>query len=66
MGLLEDISKMSPVHFENSALVLLAVVAPGYLMVIYFWPHLFFRLDNLKLFFLAISLSLPVLGLNTL
>jgi hypothetical protein len=64
--LIEDITKMSPTHLENVALALIAVVAPGYLMVIHFWPQLFLELDNVKLFFLAISLSLPVSAFNTL
>lgn len=58
----EGISKMHPHHIANVMGVLLAVVAPGYLTVLHFFPKMFFALDNVKLFFVAISFSLPVLA----
>lgn len=61
---IEEINKLKPLHIQSTLAVVLSVVAPGYLMVFHFWPNLFFSLDNLKLFFLAISLSLPVLAIN--
>ena len=63
---IEDITKLQTIHVQVFVGTLLAVVAPGYLMVLHFWPKLFFSLDNLKLFFFVISLSLPVLAMNTL
>lgn len=64
-SLIEDITKLQPLHIQSAFAIVLSVVAPGYLMVLHFWPKLFFDLDNVKLFFLAISFSLPVLAMNT-
>jgi hypothetical protein len=65
-SLIEEINKLKPSHIQNVLGLLLSVVAPGFLMVLHFWPKLFFNLDSFKLFFLAISLSLPVLAINLL
>lgn len=64
-SLIEDFTKLQPLHIRNFLGVLLSVVAPGFLIVLHFWPKLFFSLDTWKLFFLATSLSLPVLAANT-
>lgn len=62
---LEDIDKVKASHVTLLIGVLLSVISPGILIIFYFWPQLFRELDTVKLVFLAISLSLPVVSINT-
>ena len=65
-SLFDEINKLQPSHVIDAVGAVLSVVAPGFLIVLHYWPQLFHSLDDVKLFFLAISLSLPVLATNSL
>jgi len=61
MGVLSEVRKLGFFEILNYLLLFAASACPGYLVVLRFLPQSFSNLDFLKLVFLAVSLTLPLL-----
>jgi hypothetical protein len=64
MGVLSEVRKLGFFEILNYLLLVAASACPGCLVVLRFLPHSFSNLDFLKLVFLAVSLTLPLLLAN--
>jgi hypothetical protein len=64
MGVLGEIRKLGFFEILSYLLVFVGSACPGYLVVLLFLPQLFSSLDFLKLVFLSVSLTLPLIVVN--
>lgn len=64
MSGLNDLKQLTHKDFVVATMLFLSIVAPGILILQMFKPNLFATLDTIKVIFLAISITLPILAIN--
>ena|ERR1017187_8105880 len=64
MGLLSEVEKLNYKQIWVYALVFLGTIASGFLIIFLFKPDLIEKYDVLKLVFLSLALTLPLVEIN--
>ena len=65
MGLLSEIKELKQKQITLLIAVFLGTVCPGFLVIFHFRPELVERYDAFKLILLSLSLTMPLVALNT-
>ena len=64
MGLISEIKNLKAKHIVFYFCAFFGALAPGFLIIFYFRPELFEKYDVLKLVFLSLALTMPLLAVN--
>jgi hypothetical protein len=64
MPVLDDLKQLKHTDFVIATVTFISIVAPGILILQMFKPTLFAALDTIKVIFLAISFTLPIVAVN--
>jgi hypothetical protein len=63
---LKELKGLPPITWGYAVVLILAIIAPGMLLLYFYEEELFYELESLKLILLSVSVTVPIFALNSI